>query len=321
MGVLVTTPWIEVVMPVFNGELYLEDQIASIYSQTLTPRRLLIRDDGSTDSSFELLVKLKSTYGDWLYLFPKGSNLGCTKNINLLLEETTAPYISLSDQDDVWLPDKLEISFKHLKKIEEIYGQNMPALIHTDLRLVDSSLSDMGLNYTSKQLINPLLTSPSSLCLTNVVTGCTILCNRLLLERALPIPEQALVHDWWIALVASVFGRIHFIPISTILYRQHQHNAIGAKGLGWTYWYRRFIDFRLKPHQGGHTSRVVKQIQAFESRYGIKISCLPDIITLPPFLRIIFLYRLRFSFWPLKHGPLRTLALYIWLFRLNYTSI
>ncbi len=321
MGVLVTSPWIEVVMPVFNGELYLEDQIASIYAQTLTPRKLLIRDDGSTDSSFDLLVKLQSIYGDWLFLFPKGPNLGCTKNINMLLEATSAPYVSLSDQDDVWLPNKLEISFKNLKIIEDSFDQNLPALIHTDLRLVDSNLSDLGLNYTRKQLIKPWLSSPSSLCLTNVVTGCTVLCNRKLLERAMPIPDEALVHDWWIALVASVFGRIQFLPISTILYRQHQHNAIGATGIGWIYWYKRLIDFSLKPHQGGHTYRAVRQIQVFESRYGVKLSYLPDLVCLPPFARFRFLFRTKFAFWPVKHGPLRTLALYMWLLRCKYTSI
>ena len=87
--------------------------------------------------------------------------------------------------------------------------------------------------------------------LANVVTGCTILCNRALLI-IIAIPKDALVHDWWISLVASVFGNIEFLPWSTMLYRQHSRNVIGAKGFTLNYWLERIKDGFSFPQRWPH---------------------------------------------------------------------
>ena len=84
LGALVVANSLEVILPTYNGVLYLEDQLASIFGQRLCPDQVLIRDDGSSDGTQELIQKLRKRYGDWLKVLPGGENLGCTANVNKL---------------------------------------------------------------------------------------------------------------------------------------------------------------------------------------------------------------------------------------------
>ena len=311
--VVITGP-IDVILPTFNGACFLEEQVASIAGQTVRPRRLLLRDDGSTDDTREVIRHLIEVYGPWIQLLPSCGNLGCRGNVNQLLEVASAPYVALADQDDVWLPNKLEIAYREIRAIESAHGADRPALVHTDLKLVDQDLRDLGVTYIQNQCIDPSFDSPADLALTNVVTGCTVMCNRPLLDRALPFPQEALVHDWWLALVASVFGCIRFHPSSAILYRQHSANVIGSQGLGWRYWWHRFKQWSQHPVKGGHTFNAIRQIHCFEHRYGIRISPLPLLIRLGRRQRLAWLLTNPISQWPRKHGPLRTLAFYVQFF-------
>jgi len=312
---MVVSSEIEVVMPTYNGSLYIVNQIKSIYNQTIRPKRLIVRDDHSTDGTKELLFHLKSVYKSWLHIIPSSRNIGCTSSINILLTFTTAPYIALSDQDDIWLENKLELSFTEMNHLESCYGKTRPILIHSDLRLVDAHLNDLNITYTSKQLLDPKKISPSLISLTNVVTGCTILINRSLLTRTLPIPPEAVVHDWWIALVASYFGHISFLCVAPVLYRQHGSNQIGAKGLGLKYWLDRLLDWINNPKTGGHSLDVIRQIKCFEHRYNVAISILPHLLNANKLQRMKLLFTSSMSSWPRKHGFLRTIAFYFWLLR------
>ena len=231
-------------------------------------------------------------------------------------QSVNTTYVALADQDDVWLPEKLEVAYREMCSVESVKGSKCPVLVHTDLKLVGRNLEDLGAVFTQKQLINPALIKPSEIALTNVVTGCTVLCNRSLLQHALPVPALALVHDWWLALVASVFGEIHFHSSSLILYRQHGANTIGATGLGWRYWFQRLMQWILHPAKGGHTLEAIRQMDCFEQRYGICVSPLPRLICLSRWRRILWFCKTPVSDWPHKHGVLRTLALYFWLLRI-----
>jgi len=301
---------IEVVLPTYNGAAYLRQQVASIDQQTLRPQRLLVRDDGSTDGTQELLVVLKTEYGDWLHLLPSEENLGCSANVNRLLEATKAPYVALADQDDVWLPHKLEASLALLQQLESFQGEQTSLLVHSDLELVDGEGTSLGCTYLQRQRLDPMLTAPEHLVLTNVVTGCTVLLNRALLKQALPIPAEALMHDWWLALVASRFGEIAFLPDPTVQYRQHGANVLGAQGLGLSYWMRRLQNLVADPSAGGHTRAALQQADCFEQRYGQQLSALPGLLQLPRRRRWLALLNLSSEQRPSKHGPLRSLGLY-----------
>ena len=109
-----------------------------------------------------------------------------------------------------------------MQQLEVRNGLDTPFLVHSDLELIDQAGKPLGFNFLEQQCTNPQHTAPVDLALTNVVTGCTVLLNRPLQERSLSIPPQAVMHDWWLALVASVFGRMESLPKATVCYLQHR---------------------------------------------------------------------------------------------------
>lgn len=234
---MVNLKTVEVVMPVYNGAKYLEEQILSIYQQTLRPTRLLVRDDNSTDSSFGLLCNLKNQYyGQWLEIAPQSSeNVGCIRNVAFLMSLSEAEYIALSDQDDIWYPEKLETLLKKMLALEDKSIQQLPILVHSELELIEDNMQLTGKLYTTNESINPYRQSLDDLLITNVVTGCSTLLNRSLVTKALPFPEEVLMHDWWLALIASRYGTIHFIDKPLLGYRQHSMNLLGSGGKGLKY--------------------------------------------------------------------------------------
>jgi hypothetical protein len=309
LGTVVTTAPIEVVLPTYNGALYLEAQLASIDAQNLRPARVLLRDDGSCDCTPVLIQRFQERYGSWLKVLPADGNLGCKANVNRLLEATVAPYVALADQDDVWLPEKLAVSLHLIQELEKRHGARTPLLVHSDLELVNEVGKPLGCTYLQRQRLDPQRTAPVDLALTNVVTGCTALMNRALLEKALPIPPQALMHDWWLALVASVSGRIALLEEPSVLYRQHGGNVLGAHGVGLHYWLKRLTSLLAEPAAGGHTRAALQQANLFEERYGQRISVFPALLREPRRCRWFSLLQLSASERPNKHGLLRTLGL------------
>lgn len=310
LGPVVTSAIIEVVLPTYNGVNYLVAQLASIDAQSLRPARVLLRDDGSSDGTPELIERLQERYGSWLEVLPADGNLGCTANVNRLLEATTAPYVALADQDDLWLPCKLEQAMTLMQQLEARYGTAMPLLVHSDLELVDSHARTLGCRYLERQRLDPERTDLVDLAFTNVVTGCTVLLNRALLQKALPIPPEALMHDWWLALVASAFGQIALDKKPRILYRQHGGNVLGAQGLGFVYWRQRLHQLLATPAAGGHTLAALHQAELFEQRYGRLISELPLLMRLPRRRRWLALLQLPAAQRPAKHGLWRTIGFY-----------
>jgi len=297
----VTTEAIEVVLPTFNGAQFLEEQLESIHAQTLRPLRVLLRDDGSSDGTLLLLDRMQQRYGSWLQLLPADGNLGCTANVNALLVASEAPYVALADQDDIWFPHKLEASLAELQLLEQQLRPQTPLLVHSDLQLADPKGRPLPERYWQTQRLDPTRTELRDLLLTNVVTGCTVLANRALLREALPIPPQALMHDWWLALIAAARGAIGVVPEPTLLYRQHSHNVLGASGLGWRYWRRRLFARRRGWEM---LQRLCGQEQALRARVGGSQRGVCELLAQPRWRRCWM------RPWPRKHGALRTLGLH-----------
>lgn len=301
---------IEVVLPAYNGAKFLEAQVESIHGQSLRPQRLIVRDDGSMDNTIEVLSSLQERYGSWLMVMHIDAHLGILSSMNQLLLASNAPYIAMADQDDVWHVDKLERSMKLMHQLEARYGCSMPLLTHSDLDLVDQWGAKLGVTYLQRQHLDPRLCAPAELALTNVVTGATVLMNRALLNKALPIPQAAVMHDWWLALVASVFGIIAMLDHPTVNYRQHGGNLLGATGLGWNYWVERLRRLIAHPETGDSFLRVVRQVEVFENTFDQRLSELPHLVCLPRIHRISRILMLNAGDRPRLHGRLRALAFY-----------
>ena len=223
---------IVIVLASFNGADFLREQLESLIAQTESQWNLLIRDDGSTDDTLETTQDY-SNKDRRIQLLPgdgaaAGSALG---NFAILLEaafELGAEYIFCCDQDDVWEPDKLELVLARLKQLEGEGGR--PCLVHHDLVVVNEALEPLADSFVELMKLQPGdQHDPQRLISHNEVTGCAMACNRALLEIALPVSGQAVMHDWWFAMCAGFFGQLVFMPEKLVKYRQHGKNTIGAK--------------------------------------------------------------------------------------------
>jgi glycosyltransferase involved in cell wall biosynthesis len=223
---------IEILLATYNGDRYLRKQLDSIVSQTDSDWRLIFRDDCSSDNTPAIIADYAARDPERILQLDNGrQNLGARGNFAALLEASTAEYIMLADQDDVWLPHKIAVTRQKMKEMEQRYGSDTPLMVFTNQAVVDESdsrvLSDSVWRY---QRLNPRMVSRlNRLLLHNIVTGSTMMLNRPLCSLALPVPVAAYMHDWWITLVAATFGRIDYLVEPTMRYRQHVSNVVGAE--------------------------------------------------------------------------------------------
>lgn len=222
---------IECVLCTYNGAEYIREQLESISRQTCRLDRLIVCDDDSQDGTVEIVTDWSRTAGIQVDIFINAPRLGTVRNFEKALSLTTGDYIFFADQDDVWLPGKIELAMKLMRDMENKHGRGMPCLVHTDLTVVDKQLQAIHRSFLENQGLQHIYDEESlllGLMAQNFVTGCTMLINRALKEKALPFPKDIIMHDYWLALVAAMCGKIGFINIPTILYRQHGRNAVGA---------------------------------------------------------------------------------------------
>jgi glycosyltransferase involved in cell wall biosynthesis len=216
----------------YNGAAYIEQQIESLQAQTLNEWILLVRDDGSSDTTREKLRRL-AEIDSRINIIDSDivDRLGSTHNFGRLMLaglETNCHIFFFCDQDDVWEPDKLETQ---VAAFPSRGAESISLLVYSDLSVVDQKLELIHPSMTRFMSLDVDPATPfTSLLSRNYVTGCAMACNRLLLERALPVPREAIMHDWWLALVAAGTGSIEFIDRPLLKYRQHQSNVIGATG-------------------------------------------------------------------------------------------
>ena len=260
---------VEIVMATYNGAPYIGQQIESILLQTHHAWRLIVRDDGSSDGTTAIVRAYQSRYPDRIVILEDNVRAGgASANFSLLLQATSADYVMCCDQDDEWVPHKIEFMLRHISELEMTYGRSVPLLVHSDLQVVDVSGRELARSFWEYQHLDPRWADTFSRLLTqNVVTGCATMFNRALLDRALPIPIEAVMHDWWLALVACAFGRVFTIPEQTVLYRQHASNTVGAKAFGVQFLVQRVQAFR----SAGATSvasATAAQAQAFVDRFS-----------------------------------------------------
>jgi len=218
---------ITILLATYNGEEYLKEQLESLFSQTHEFFRIIVRDDMSTDSTLEILKSYD------LEIMPSNENIGAKCSFYALLDYALqngdSNYFMFCDQDDIWNKEKIKITLQKMQEVEKGFPSK-PVLIHSDLKVVDEELKIIDKSFWNYEFILPQYNSLNRLIIQNTITGCTMMINRKLAKISLPIHENYIMHDWWLGLVASKFGKINYIEEATIEYRQHGKNTIGAKG-------------------------------------------------------------------------------------------
>lgn len=221
---------IAILMGVYNGETYLESQIDSLFAQTNLDWTLYIRDDGSTDNTLKILDSLKLKYPSIIIIEDKLGNLWCKNNFYKLMEYVDSKYYMFCDQDDIWLPNKIVVTYNQMI-YEESKNESKPIVVYTNLKVVDEKLNLINESFWHTMKIIPeKLKSFENLAVYNAAWGCTMMFNKKARDISMPIGSNAIMHDSYICMkVASENGIISSIDTPTILYRQHSKNAIGAQ--------------------------------------------------------------------------------------------
>jgi glycosyltransferase involved in cell wall biosynthesis len=266
---------LDILMATYNGASYIGAQIDSLLEQTIQDWQLLIRDDGSQDDTVKIVRRYQARYPDKIALIDDGkSTPGARSNFSRLLTLARADYMMLCDQDDVWFPQKIRLTYDNMKQLEIRFGQDKPLLVHTDAKVVDSKLQTVAQSLWRYQKSDPARGSTlRRLLLQNVATGCSVMINKPLRDMAVPVPKEAMMHDWWLALVAAAFGHIGYVFEPTLFYRQHSSSDIGAKVWNARMAFRLLVDMPdTIRYVGKINHQIQSQAKAFLERYRDSLS-------------------------------------------------
>jgi glycosyltransferase involved in cell wall biosynthesis len=221
---------VDILLSTYNGEKYLSELLDSIINQTYKFWRLIIRDDGSKDKTKEILNYYKDKYSDKIIIVEEeSSRLGPCKSFLSLLSKSSSPYVMFCDQDDVWLPEKTEVSLNCIKK-NEIENPGIPLVVFSDMVVVDENLRTLNESFF-KGLSAPIsqVSDPYYLVYRNVAAGCSMLANRKAVSLLDNITKNILMHDGWLMIATALSGKNIFIPRALVKYRIHVKNVIGFK--------------------------------------------------------------------------------------------
>lgn len=236
-----------VLMSAYNGEKYIREQVESILKQSEVEVHLLIRDDGSKDGTVEILKSYENYNNIEVY---QGGNLGACQSFFDLMQHasTEYSYYAFADQDDVWQKDKLKTA------IHAISGEDRNAVLYCGTyQLTDCELRPLPQKQTAKNI------SFGNALIECNCTGCTAVFNKRLLELAKQqIPREAYMHDWWLYLMASAFGKVVYDETPHMMYRQHGSNVLGGNTGKINQIQRRIKNFRNLSHY------VPAQLEEFE---------------------------------------------------------
>lgn len=218
---------IQILLATYNGGEYLSTQIESILNQTYSNWVMFISDDGSTDSTLAIIQDYCAKDHRIRIVNKALTGQSACQNFGNMLKvafNEEWDFVMFADQDDFWFEDKIQLTLDLM-----IYEENfkvLPKLIYTDFEYADEKLNPLT-KVTDKNSSGWTEPNLGRLLAQNNIYGCTMMINRILAEKANPIPICAENHDYWLALVAALLGEIGHVKKRTILYRQHSNNVSG----------------------------------------------------------------------------------------------
>ncbi|MGL4663247.1 MAG: glycosyltransferase family 2 protein [Culicoidibacterales bacterium] len=219
---------VQVLLSAYNGEQFIQEQIESIMQQSGVEVSLLIRDDGSTDNTCDILEEIQVKYPACISIV-KGENKGVTQSFFELLKlsDEKYDYYAFSDQDDVWFENKL-ITACNMIQVNNIKNQSQPFLYVGNYTLVNNEL----LPIQTGNAIDREISFPKTI-VENIALGCTMVMNKSLRDAFISKEfPPAIIHDWYMYLLAQTIGDVYVDENPTMFYRQHANNVIGNKKQG-----------------------------------------------------------------------------------------
>lgn len=214
-------PKIMVALATYNGERYLAELLESLAKQTRKPEKIFAVDDASKDATVQILESFK---GLPMELIRQGQNRGVTANFSTAIEAalrecSDEDFIALADQDDVWLPEKLEILEREIGNADLVFG---------DAEVIDGEGKVIAASWRQFANLEADLSLKERILARCNVSGCMSLCRVPLVKKALPFPPEAFVHDEWLSLLATLGNGVKSLKAKVIRYRIHSGNTIGV---------------------------------------------------------------------------------------------
>lgn len=255
---------VSVALCTHQGERWIEEQLRSILGQSRPVSEIVIGDDASTDGTLDVVRRVASETDVPIRIRRHDSPLGVAANFADAIAATSGDVVALSDQDDVWHPDRLERLLPHLEGV---------ALVHSDARLVGADGAPLGSTLEASLEMSAWERAAleegraiDALLRRNLVTGATAIVRREAAVAALPVPP-AWIHDEWLAVCAALGDGVRYVPEPTIDYRQHGGNAIGVQRLSLVGKLRRV----LEPDSGKHAQKAARaeQLATEAARRGL----------------------------------------------------
>lgn len=247
-----------ILLSTYNGEKYLGELLDSLANQSYSQLKITIRDDGSSDNTISIIKNFTINRNN--IKFSKGDNLGVINSFFTLLKEAEhSGYYAFCDQDDVWFPDKIERAVDAINR----YPVSKPVMYCSAYSLVDENLKPIGepSKITKKPGFGNALVE-------NIATGCTVVINQAARDILVTkLPQNALMHDWWVYLVISAFGEIIYDSNPSILYRQHASNVVGAKANVISKWVNRVRQYRNRNGE----RLISRQISEYYDLYSLEM--------------------------------------------------
>lgn len=222
---------VDILLATYNGEKYICELLDSLVAQSYTAWRLLVSDDGSSDSTPEIVRRYEAMDARVVVIDNKAGRKGSTANFMGLLPFVEASYAMFCDQDDVWLSRKIQVELDALQHLEHNVGSDKPLAVYTDMKVVDTDLNlvdDSHLLRSGARIRNDDL---RDLLTRNYIPGCAMMMNRAACQLSSRANGDTTIdwHDWWVAIVCAAMGQVQYVDDAPVLYRQTGLNQVGSK--------------------------------------------------------------------------------------------
>lgn len=247
---------VSVALACYNGSKYIERQLKSILVQDISLHEIIIVDDVSSDNSVAIIENLQIQYPE-IKLYKNRVNVGPIKTFKKAISFCTGQFIALSDQDDVWLPNKISVCLKLIKKLDN----SKPLVVFSDLTLVDEFENLISSSFWNKIKMNPENISFTDIVTDNVITGCTALINTKMGNELIAINDEILMHDHWMAMIAYSWGDYSFTNQPLVRYRAHSE-SVTNKDMG-----NPFINLVKDFHRKDYLKSHIVQGELFYQTY------------------------------------------------------
>ena len=217
---------VTIVIATYNGGRFLREQLLSIVNSTAFDKlveEIVVRDDGSNDDTIKILSEFRGLYPLKL-LNTTTKGLGAKKNFSEALGYAHSKFVMTCDQDDVWHKNKIAASFD---EIDKLHKESPICFSFCDVEVVDTYLNVLFPSFVNSNGMKEEDINLNCLLVNNFAPGCSSIFSRELLDISLPVPDEAIMHDWWLILNAATYGKVSFINAPLMKYRQHDNNTVG----------------------------------------------------------------------------------------------